>query len=168
MRTRPILSWLAVIAIAAGASVGLVACGGDDDGGTVTEATTTPSETPTGGAGSGGGQETTGGAGAGGALSAQVSDGEQVYASSCAMCHGDQGQGGNAPALIGSGTLESYPTGRDLYDFISQNMPASDPGSLSDKQYLDVTAYLLDQHDASGSEALTLNNLQQAQLGGGG
>lgn len=171
MRRHPILTWLTTIALAAGATTGLAACGGDDgDDGGITGASTTPSQTPTGGEGSGGGggAETTGGAAAGGDLSAQVSAGEQVYASSCAMCHGDQGQGGNAPALIGSDVdLSQHGDGQGLLDYISDKMPASSPGSLPDEQYLDVTAYILERNGDLSGEALTRDNAADVALGGG-
>lgn len=161
MRTRPILSWLAAIVLAAGAATALTACGDGDDGGD-TGAATTPAQTSTGGDAG-----TTGGAAAGGDLSAQVANGEQVYASSCAMCHGDQGQGGNGPALIGDDAdLSQHGDGRGLLDYISEAMPASSPGSLTEEQYLDVTAYILEANGDLSGEALTPEGAAEIPLGG--
>jgi len=70
--------------------------------------------------------------------------GKTVFAGKCAGCHGDQGQGRTAPAVIGAGAnLAKYNTGKGLYDFVSTNMPQNAPGSLSQPDYLNVTSYLL-------------------------
>lgn len=150
-----------VAAVLAATSMTLVACGGDDDsGGGSTEAASTPSQTPTGGSGSSGG-------GGNAELSAQVSAGEQVYASSCAMCHGDNGSGGNGPALIGEDAdLSSHSDGQGLLEYISENMPASNPGSLTDEQYLDVTAYILEA-DGALDKPLSAGSAADVQLPGG-
>lgn len=169
MARHRILSWLAVIALAAGATTALAACGDDDDDG-ATSAATTPAETATGeGEATTGGAETTGGAAATAtaAAEAQVDAGDQVFAESCASCHGEDGVGGNAPALEGAGTLSNYDNASDLLDYISKNMPASAPGSLSEKQYLDVTAYLLDERDALDDQELTPKNAADTPVGTG-
>lgn len=82
------------------------------------------------------------------AAASQLSDqGKTVFASSCAGCHGDQGQGGAAPALIGaSANLGKYNTAQGLYTKISTTMPRSKPGSLTPEQYINVTAFLLLQN----------------------
>ncbi|HEY8585056.1 MAG TPA: cytochrome c [Capillimicrobium sp.] len=156
-------SKLAAVVLAAASMMGIAACGGgDDDGGGsgVTGATTSPGGTPTGGSGSGGG-------GGNAQLSAQVGAGEQVYASSCAMCHGDNGSGGNGPALIGEDAdLSSHDNGQGLLDYISEQMPASSPGSLTDQQYLDVTAYILEANGAL-DEPLAAGNAADVTLPGG-
>jgi mono/diheme cytochrome c family protein len=70
--------------------------------------------------------------------------GQGVYASRCSSCHGSEGQGGVAPRLIGSGqTLATYTNAQGLLSYISSNMPANSPGSLTSQQYLEVAAYLL-------------------------
>lgn len=85
-----------------------------------------------------------------------VSQGEAVYASQCAACHGDKLQGTKAigaPALIGGrGTLtskplktvESYwPFATTLFDYVKRAMPMNAPGSLTNDQVYAVTAYIL-------------------------
>ena len=75
------------------------------------------------------------------------SAGQGVYAQSCATCHGAQGQGSTAPALIGtSASLQKYNSAQGLLNFISASMPFSAPGSLSRQQYINVLAYLLVQN----------------------
>jgi len=77
-----------------------------------------------------------------------ASGGQGVYASHCAGCHGNNGQGVTAPAVIGSNqALAKYNTAQGLLKFITEVMPATNPGSLSSQQYLEVTAYLLVQNN---------------------
>jgi mono/diheme cytochrome c family protein len=76
-----------------------------------------------------------------------ASQGKTVFASNCAKCHGDQGQGVTAPALIGPNSdLVKYKTAKGVYDFASSNMPQDNPGSLSADQYLQVISYLMVQN----------------------
>jgi len=88
-------------------------------------------------------------------------DGEAVYRTQCAACHGMQGEGlAVYPALIGRdprgedfgfaadpsiprtiGNYWSHAT--TLYDYIRRAMPLFTPGSLSADETYAVTAYLL-------------------------
>jgi alcohol dehydrogenase (cytochrome c) len=77
---------------------------------------------------------------------AQADAGHAVYATACAGCHrANLVGGGDAPAVGGAGFMSSFGnrSTKDLYTFIATSMPAGRPGSLSEKQYTDVTAYLL-------------------------
>lgn len=91
---------------------------------------------------------------------AQATAGAQVYASSCASCHGAALEGVAAPALKGApfgemSTAQSM-TAATLLDVIANTMPQSDPGSLKPEDYAAVTAYILQQNGyPAGSEALT-------------
>jgi PQQ-dependent dehydrogenase (methanol/ethanol family) len=60
-------------------------------------------------------------------------------------------QGQSAPRLTGSGFNSAYPTPQSLYSFISSQMPANNPGSLSPTQYRDVTAFLLQRNGRLGN-----------------
>ncbi|GAA5534181.1 PQQ-binding-like beta-propeller repeat protein [Deinococcus aluminii] len=93
---------------------------------------------------------------------AQAKSGQQVYTASCQNCHGQQLQGGAGPALKGASFLSRWDNKplSDLYNFIAHQMPLNAPGSLSQKQYLDVTAYILAQNGfTAGSKALDQNAL---------
>lgn len=78
--------------------------------------------------------------------------GAQVYATHCALCHGDQGQGRSSggqvvfPPLWGKRSF-NWGAGMANYDtaagFIKANMPLGLPGALSDQQTWDV-AYFMD------------------------
>ncbi len=78
---------------------------------------------------------------------AQASAGAQVYAQNCASCHGANLQGVAAPALAGKDfqktAIADHYTVSIIRTIATQNMPLSNPGSLSDTQYADVMAYLL-------------------------
>lgn len=103
----------------------------------------------------------------GGYTSAQASQGASVYAQSCANCHGGSLQGEAGPPLIGQTFETAYGggTAAQLYDFISRQMPQDAPGSLSQTQYLDVTAYVLAQNGVpAGSTALGIGSLTQVRL----
>ncbi len=85
---------------------------------------------------------------AAGPTAGQLADqGKAVFASHCAKCHGDQGQGVTAPANIGpTAQLQKYNTAKGLYDYVSTLMPNDAPGSLSQQEYLQVVSYLLVQN----------------------
>lgn len=75
----------------------------------------------------------------------QAQAGQGVYHQFCESCHGDNLQGLlEAPPLSGP-RFASWKgmKVRDLYDFIQSFMPQDKPGSLSKKQYADLTAYIL-------------------------
>lgn len=78
----------------------------------------------------------------------QVAAGQDVYAAECASCHGEQGEGGTGPVLIGgSRRIASYGDTDRLYDYVSRTMPFDDAGSLSEEQYWEVIAYLLEANE---------------------
>jgi PQQ-dependent dehydrogenase (methanol/ethanol family) len=56
-------------------------------------------------------------------------------------------------------------TAAPLYDFISRQMPQNSPGSLSQQQYLDVTAYILSRNGfPSGNTPLNIASLGQVRM----
>lgn len=83
-----------------------------------------------------------------------VDQGASVYNEHCAMCHGDNGQGGQAPALAGGiGTLTMahpvttvgsyWPYATTLFDYIRRAMPFNAPQSLTNDQVYAVSAFIL-------------------------
>ena len=89
---------------------------------------------------------------------AQARAGHRAYEHHCAACHGKQEQGLVGPAL--SGPIFASPKAnykvRDIYLFLSVNMPAYAPGSLTPKQYVDIMSFLLQQNGfPAGRTALT-------------
>lgn len=79
------------------------------------------------------------------AATEQVERGGNLFRANCAKCHGEQGQGGEGPRLIGSPNgLHGYRTARGLFDFVSSDMPFDNPGSLKADEYWDILAFILD------------------------
>jgi mono/diheme cytochrome c family protein len=76
----------------------------------------------------------------------QVTAGMQVYDSHCARCHGAKLVDGFA-AKLSKPTLVKHGTAQELFDYVRQNMPKGNPGSLSEQEYYDVTSYLLFKQD---------------------
>ena len=78
---------------------------------------------------------------------AQAHAGIAVYRRYCLQCHGVDLQGAAGPAVAGNDFLINARRNRwtlsDMRTTIFENMPFSNPGSLSAKQYADVTAFLL-------------------------
>ena len=95
---------------------------------------------------------------------AQAQQGQEVYAASCARCHGahlDDGEFG--PPLTGrafTNRWASRPVG-ELYDLTKQQMPPGAAGSLSDRTYAQLIAYLLFKNGvaAGAGELLPDTNL---------
>lgn len=78
---------------------------------------------------------------------AQARAGAKVYAEACARCHGDQLEGVSGPPLKGPAFVplrskDPLLVG-DIFRFVTQQMPAGSPGSLSHKEYVNVMAFIL-------------------------
>ena len=90
---------------------------------------------------------------------AQSEAGREIYAASCASCHGDHLEGKGPPALAGKEFVDG-PFGRrsvaQLYTYIQSSMPFCEGGSLASGAYLNIVAFLLEANGAKpGNEALT-------------
>jgi len=83
-----------------------------------------------------------------------VSEGQRIFAETCAACHGQNGEGKPADQLVGGfGTLTTekpvrtvgsyWPYATTLFDFIRRAMPFNAPQSLSADQVYAVSAYIL-------------------------
>jgi hypothetical protein len=73
----------------------------------------------------------------------QAARGEAVYSNRCLGCH--EGQNGDGPQLMGRVFLDRWreDTLEPLFTFIKTNMPGDQPGSLDERAYVAVVAYLL-------------------------
>jgi len=76
----------------------------------------------------------------------QAGRGQDVYVSKCSECH-DGGIMG--PELWGKDFLGSWEgkNVRALFDAVKGTMPADAPGSLSERDAVDVVAYILKEND---------------------
>lgn len=93
----------------------------------------------------------------------QAAAGQALFHQTCAICHGDNLQGGAGPALAGKEFLSvsqyQQITAEYFYHFMSTHMPLTHPGSLSPGQYLDIMAYFLEVNGyPAGSHELTAND----------
>jgi mono/diheme cytochrome c family protein len=96
----------------------------------------------------------------------QVVLGQQLYGKYCASCHGAQGQGDKAPALVGASALPLQPppgaksrtgafkTAADVFHFVKTTMPGNAPGSLTDEQYAAILAFALKANGIAPSKPL--------------
>jgi mono/diheme cytochrome c family protein len=79
---------------------------------------------------------------------AQAVAGAKVFAQNCAMCHGAALQGMAGPALVGqsfASASNNYTIGA-IFGEIAQQMPAGDPGSLTQTQYAAAMAFILSKN----------------------
>lgn len=87
---------------------------------------------------------------------AQATAGAKTYAAQCSKCHGANLEGISAPALRGSGSGLDGDSVSEAFTFISTQMPAGNPGSLSTPEYANVVAYILSRNGhLPGSARLT-------------
>jgi polar amino acid transport system substrate-binding protein len=82
----------------------------------------------------------------------QATKGALAYYQNCAMCHGPnldgQPAGYSGPALKGKDFADpSYNFHvSDIFNFVSKQMPAATPGSLSHEEYEQIMAFILQQN----------------------
>ena len=87
---------------------------------------------------------------------AQARRGRRVYNQNCSSCHGPEMQGGEmAPGIAGNDFIVFWtelPVG-SLFERIKVTMPEDGPGRLTDQEYTDVVAYMLDSNNYPAGEA---------------
>lgn len=85
----------------------------------------------------------------------QAIAGQAVYEANCAACHAATLRGTpGGPGIVGVRFELNWadrPLG-ELYTYIHDFMPAGQPGTLSDEQYAQVTAYILQQNGYPAGE----------------
>jgi mono/diheme cytochrome c family protein len=100
----------------------------------------------------------------------QVAAGGALYGQNCASCHGDAGQGGKAPRLVGlkEGALPLDPpadrkfrktpfvTVADVATFVVANMPPKKGGTLPANQSVAILAFDLSANGITLPTPLTL------------
>ncbi len=99
----------------------------------------------------------------------QAKRGRSVYEARCGSCHRADLGGFSGPPLKGDLFMDRW---REfhlnvLFDLIKNTMPADNPGTLSEADYLAVTAYLLEANGiAPGTKTLTAAALGSTLLVG--
>ncbi len=107
----------------------------------------------------------------------QANRGKQIYTRQCSMCHGANGQGGTvpdqvkgyagmiAPPVAGKGALPNMKNAGNAYTFVKAHMPLSAPGTLSEKEALDVIAFDLEANGIKAdNQPLTPESAQKVML----
>jgi len=95
--------------------------------------------------------------------------GATIFASKCAVCHGEAGKGGSAAALVGGMPLTSgiettktvanfWPYATTIFDFTRRAMPWPRPRSLTNDEVYALTAYVLSMNKIIGE-----NDVMNAQ-----
>lgn len=148
-------------------SLSLAACGN------APPANTGGDPTPAGGNAGGG----AGAAGGSGELDAQIAQGKALYAENCASCHGANGEGKGAPAMIGKTALPLDPPGSakkrktpfktaaDVFAFSQKTMPTDAAGSLKDAEYYAIVAFDLKANGIDlGGKKLDASNAASINL----
>jgi mono/diheme cytochrome c family protein len=85
---------------------------------------------------------------------AQATQGAAAFRASCMSCHGDRGQGGEGPALVGPQFDANWRGGpaKDLYAYVTEFMPADKPQSLSRDTYIVLVAHILKMNNVPAGE----------------
>ena len=99
-----------------------------------------------------------------------AAEGATIYAARCAGCHGKTGKEGPNDALVGRIPNDEFPFARDprapktigsywpyattVFDYIRRAMPPDKPGSLTDEEVYNLTAFLLAQNDLIPQDAV--------------
>ncbi|PWU07255.1 MAG: hypothetical protein C5B51_10390 [Terriglobia bacterium] len=76
----------------------------------------------------------------------QARHGEMLFGDKCAACHGNKLEGGQeAPPLKGEEFWSEWDqkTARAIYSRIISTMPPDSPGSLEEKEVIDILAFVL-------------------------
>src|SRR5262245_36537265 len=90
---------------------------------------------------------------------AQAAAGRTTYQAQCASCHLPDLRGsGDAAPLAGTEFMDAWGrrTARELLSFMQLTMPPTRPGGLSQDEYVNVAAFILQSNGApAGNQALT-------------
>ena len=102
--------------------------------------------------------------------------GALVYAEKCVACHGDNGKGGLAGALVSDRELAGisaaqktirnfWPYSTTVFDFIRRAMPFQMPHSLTDDEVYALTAYILAENKLiGGNDTMNAQTLPKVKM----
>jgi mono/diheme cytochrome c family protein len=98
---------------------------------------------------------------------AQAERGHAAYESRCVQCH--EGLEADGPDLMAKAFLDRWREDKlePLFTFIKTTMPGNTPGSLDERVYADILAFILEAHDLpAGKSELTPAMVGSIQLVG--
>jgi S-disulfanyl-L-cysteine oxidoreductase SoxD len=102
--------------------------------------------------------------------------GAAIFAEKCSACHGDNGKGGVAAAVVDDRKLSGisaaqktiknfWPYATTIFDFIRRAMPFTMPRSLSDDEVYALTAYILAENKLIGAnDAMNAETLPKVKM----
>ena len=97
----------------------------------------------------------------------QARRGGRVYRQTCASCHGDDLDGGDmGPGLASSSFVQGWDGAplSELMLFTRETMPQDNPGGLSEEQYIDVLAYILQANKFPAGDSDLGGDLEQIRI----
>ena len=97
----------------------------------------------------------------------QAKTGYAKFLGNCAMCHGTHLEGRSGPGLKGpnwANAKADYTVG-EVFTVVSQQMPATNPGSLEHADYEQIMAFLLQQNGyPAGSKPLDFDTATASKV----
>ena len=109
---------------------------------------------------------------------AQAERGKQVYEANCVTCHLADLDGSTNPTagargapLVGTRFVQDFGESKvsALFNKMKRDMPSGRPGTLTDQQYLDAAAYVLQRNSfPAGSAELTVDTADATWIPGAG
>jgi mono/diheme cytochrome c family protein len=109
---------------------------------------------------------------------AQADRGKSVYDANCVTCHlpgldGSANPDANARGapLVGTRFIQDFGESKvsDLFNRMKRDMPAGNPGSLTDQQYLDAATFVLQRNNfPAGATDLTIDTVGDYWIPGAG
>jgi len=102
--------------------------------------------------------------------------GAPIFAEKCSACHGDNGKGGIAAAVISDMKIDSISASQKtiknfignsttIFDFIRRAMPFQAPHSLTDDEVYALTAYILSENKLIGAnDVMNAQTLPKVQM----
>ena len=107
--------------------------------------------------------------------SGTAAQGAKIFAEKCAMCHGENGKGATAAALVGSPPLDRIDANKTIanfwgyattiFDYIRRAMPWPTPRTLSNDEVYALTAFILAQNKIIGeTEMMNAQSLAKVRM----
>jgi cytochrome c len=108
--------------------------------------------------------------------SGTAAQGAKIFETKCALCHGPEGKGGIAAALVGGEPLSTgidttktianfWPYATTLFDFTRRAMPWTQPRSLTNEEVYALTAYILSLNKIiGGNDVMNAQTLPKVRM----